>query len=240
MNKNSPTYPPLRPELASYLIHDGPTAHLKHPIVQCDWYHPEHNERLNRWFESSSILLADAIAAKDWHTAIFLYQRGWRLDRFEHLATASEHAAQMSDEDYWESLGFVIVDQEDCYRQRAYFSRLLVKTKRSKALRHLLMTPEEKESLAAMPPLLPVYRGCQAFNKKGWSWTLAKDKAIWFSKRCYRGTPLVLSGEVRKDDVLAYFTGRGESEILIAPNAVKVLGESVPHGGLTDAQVLPA
>ncbi len=126
----------------------------------------------------------------------------------------------MTDAHYWRTLGLVLIDQEDCYRQRAAFRRLLVKTHRSKALRPLLMTTGERRTLAAMPDTLTVYRGCQQFNRKGWSWTLSKDKAQWFSTRCYVGTPQLLTGTVRKSDVLAYLAGRGEEEILVAPEKI--------------------
>lgn len=225
MNITHTANPPLHPELSAFLFHDGPTARLQHPIVQSHWYHPDENDHLNRWLDSSKKMLEEAIAANDWNNAVFLHQRGWRIDRFEFFATHPIHASRMSDEAYWSVLGEVIVDQEDCYRQRAAFTRLLVKTKRAKSLRPLLMTPEEREQLAALPTRLCVYRGCQPFNRKGWSWTLDKEKGIWFANRRYRGVPLLLSGEVSKDDALAYFTGRGESEILVQPRSVNITAE---------------
>jgi hypothetical protein len=52
---------------------------------------------------------------------------------------------------------------------------------------------------------------------RGLSWTLDRDKAIWFAKRFSmlpRLTPRLVEGFVHKRHVLAYFGGRKEKEIV--------------------------
>ena len=52
-----------------------------------------------------------------------------------------------------------------------------------------------------------------------------KAKAEWFARRFAGGegrTPLLVEGTVSKKDVLAYFSNRGESEIVAFPEDVHV------------------
>lgn len=76
----------------------------------------------------------------------------------------------------------------------------------------------EREALEAMPDFITVYRGCGSWNELGWSWTTDREKARWFAKRAF-GPPerLVQRVTVHKKDVLAYLTGRNESEIVLNP-----------------------
>jgi hypothetical protein len=63
-----------------------------------------------------------------------------------------------------------------------------------------------------------VYRGYQrGLNPKGFSYTLDKAKAKWFSKRLARNNAesVVKQRFVKKDQVIAYLEGRGESEVII-------------------------
>ena len=58
---------------------------------------------------------------------------------------------------------------------------------------------------------------------KGLSWTQDREQAIWFAKRFHavhgeRGK--VIEGICKKADVLAYFAGRDEQEIVVDPEKV--------------------
>lgn len=225
METTQATSPTLALELQACMTEIGGHPFIKHWLVQDFWAGPNDNAHLNSWLEKAACQLESLLQDRDWQGAMFLYQRAWRLSRLEHLATRSKYAPLMTDEEYWATLGLVLIDQEDSYRQRAILSRLLIKTKRSKESRHLLMTAEDCQTLSWMPETLSIYRGCQSFNRKGWSWTLDKDKAEWFSNRRYKGKPLVLAGEASKQDVLAYFSGRGESEILVQPTKIRGIVE---------------
>jgi hypothetical protein len=58
---------------------------------------------------------------------------------------------------------------------------------------------------------------------RGLSWTADKKKAEWFAGRfpTLNDKGFVASGWVRKDDVLAHFIGRQESEIVVLPDKVQ-------------------
>ncbi len=80
---------------------------------------------------------------------------------------------------------------------------------------------EEVEELQAMPDRFTVWRGALDINRKGWSWTVDRDKAVFFANRAYGARErYVIKGTVEKANVLAYLTGRSESEIVIAPEHV--------------------
>ena len=69
---------------------------------------------------------------------------------------------------------------------------------------------------------LEVYRGVSFDGKpKGLSWTLSKDKALWFASRfkgknakVYKMT-IDLNNEKEADAILAYFSSRNEDEVVI-------------------------
>lgn len=82
-----------------------------------------------------------------------------------------------------------------------------------------LMNPDEYEIYSSLPKVFDVYRGVsQGRNPKGMSWTCDLGKAEWFANRF--GNGYVIRGVARKEDVLAYFSRRSESEILIAAKDV--------------------
>ena len=64
----------------------------------------------------------------------------------------------------------------------------------------------------------------------GFSWTLDKEKGEWFGSRFFEGGWLI-EGMVDKKDIISYFNGRKEQEVIVLPSQVsdiKVinLGES--------------
>jgi hypothetical protein len=218
----------LYPELDACRFDYGAIQLIRHWLVDAVWTGPHDNPRLNESLDKAKAELDQVLADCDWTGAMLRYQRGWRLDQFESLATTSVHAERITDRQYWETLGLLLIDQEDCYRQRDAYRRLLLKTKRSSKLREFLMESREREAFAALPDRLLVYRGCQRFNRKGWHWTLDIDKAKWFSKRCPGERPIILEGQVAKKHVLAYFTRRKERDILIDPRNVEAIKEVAP------------
>ena len=69
-----------------------------------------------------------------------------------------------------------------------------------------------------------MYRGASGDFPPGVSWTTDKAKALWFAQRFRKHSASVLSGIVCKGNIWAVFTGRGESEILCDPLAVRIPG----------------
>ena len=88
-----------------------------------------------------------------------------------------------------------------------------------------LMDAEEIATLASMPDTFEIYRGTSYRSSvKGMSWTIDKKKAIWFAKRFNQTRkPLLASATVRKENVLAFFRCRNESEIVVNPEMIQNL-----------------
>ena len=73
---------------------------------------------------------------------------------------------------------------------------------------------EEQASLKGMPSLFPVWRGVGFRGRtQGLSWTVDRDKAVWFAQPFDHGRGKLIHGEVRRRDVHAFFQG-DESEIV--------------------------
>lgn len=83
-----------------------------------------------------------------------------------------------------------------------------------------LMYDDEYETYTALPESFIAYRGvAPGRNPNGMSWTREYDKAEWFSNRFGEG--YVLKGTVNKKDILAFFSRRGEEEIVIEAKNVQ-------------------
>jgi hypothetical protein len=85
----------------------------------------------------------------------------------------------------------------------------------SRLRREYMMTDEDKQAFNALPEVVTVYRGCQkGLNENGLSWTTDKDKAEFFAHR-FRKQGIILKRQVRKSEIVAMLTGRGESEVIV-------------------------
>lgn len=71
---------------------------------------------------------------------------------------------------------------------------------------------------------ITVYRGFNDYSREdGNSYTLSKEKAIWFAKRFSKDVCYVNKYKIHIDDVLAFITNRGEAEIVAMPDDVILL-----------------
>ena len=104
-----------------------------------------------------------------------------------------------------------------------------------------MMSKEEKKHFSMLPNKFRIYRGI-CFDKKikevdekdkelliGNSWTLDYNKARWFAKnhapKFYDGNKykkMILSYEINKKEVIAYFKDRNEEEIYVDFNNIKL------------------
>lgn len=103
-----------------------------------------------------------------------------------------------------------------------------------KADKEHLMTESERGLLSWFGDKVTVYRGVTSYNAKNvraLSWTIDKKKAEWFAHRFdERGT--VYTAQIEKEKILAVFTSRNESEIVLNPKGLKQLKkvEGTTHG----------
>mgnify|MGYP000855781100 CR=1 FL=1 len=76
---------------------------------------------------------------------------------------------------------------------------------------------EDNERLDNLPDEVTIYRGVTEYNKnmvKGLSWSLSLDTARWFAHR-FRENGHVYKATINKKDVLALYTDRNESEVVV-------------------------
>jgi hypothetical protein len=207
---------PLHPDLVPHLYEtDVIGMVLKHPLVfSVPYTGPGHS---NLMYEQKTLALGQALREKRWHTYVFLHERPHRI---EALVKIQEH---LSDRDYWELVGGVWIDSENIFQCIDEWSETLGSPRKYR--RHI-MDADERRDLRAMPETITIYRGCRReMNEDGWSWTTDRAKAEWFAKRhpWSDGNPLVIEATVPKKHVVAYFTGRNESEIVAYSHAVDIV-----------------
>lgn len=99
----------------------------------------------------------------------------------------------------------------------ALLEKLFLKQKDITDRQNLVMNQEEKAFFDDLPDEFTVYRGQDKhWLDIGWSWTLSKDVAQFFADRGVN-EGVVLTMNIKKTDVIAYFNDREEQEIVICP-----------------------
>jgi hypothetical protein len=204
----------LDPELKRYLTVGPHFTALQHPLVYSVPYFPELNAMLNKQLRAKKEIIAKEEAAGDYRHAMWLHERPHRLNYFARIAD------RLSDEDYWRTLGTAYVDSENIWQNSALVRHLLSDPNRQGS-RQMIMDEDDLAKYNTLPETFKVYRGCIAKNKNGMSWTLDPGKAEWFARRLSKKNPIVITGIVNKADVIAYFGGREEQEIVVDPRKVK-------------------
>ncbi|WP_367568371.1 hypothetical protein [Lacrimispora sp.] len=77
--------------------------------------------------------------------------------------------------------------------------------------------PYGQVNIKYMPKILKIYRGVRVEDYKGLSWTRNKKVAEWFANRdsfLNNKCGYVFSGELAREDIIAKFNGRQESEVI--------------------------
>jgi len=201
---------PLNSELEEFVDSDSPLGIpiIRHPLLI--WIGPIVPGIINRQYAQKLESVARAKKDKNWSSYIYMHERPYRLDAF------SEIQDQMSDIEYWTSLGDIWIDSENLWQNKEQWDSFLSSKRPG---RENMMNENERMDLSQLPNSLSIFRGfIEDQNENGLSWTTDKEKAKWFSTRFAKtgDKPVVAKATVKKDDVVAYFTRRGESEIVLS------------------------
>lgn len=202
----------LLPELKNYWRHE---TTITHPLFQSTMFSAGQFAYVNHRYRENMKRLEGFRKKKDFYQAVFCYTTPHLLDGFV------EEIGGADDKTYWTVLGAVWVHTESPWVNRKLFLELFSGTRPH---RDHLMEPDERKAFKKLPEQLTIYRGFGGSRGKGLSWTLDRDKAIWFAKRFHEvhGKPgRVIEGNAQKSDAFAYFTRREEAEIVIDPAKVK-------------------
>ena len=172
-------------------------------------------ENLKKWRDYVGGLIKKAKTAYD---IFMLLNKGYAMTFLKFAKYA------LSDEDLAEILADAWVQAEnpnmDCNVTKAELVSMFKRSDKA-----YLMTETERRRLAELEETVTVYRGVtpyNAMNVKALSWTLDKKKAEWFAHRFgEKGT--VYTAQIKKGDILAVFTGRNESEVVLNPSKLEQL-----------------
>lgn len=200
---NSPE--PLHDDLVPYLREGVLGKQLQHPLV---YQIPLTSYGYaNAYYLQKVEDVEKALQNHKYDSFIFLHERPYRIDAFKAIE------GTLTDVQYWKLLGEIWTDTENQWQNYEDWKALIGADRPS---RNYLMDEEEFNTLLALPDVVTIYRGAQVgINEHGLSWTLDKSKAQWFSTRIERdGEPIVLERTVPKSEIIAYFSGRNESEVI--------------------------
>lgn len=214
----------LDPELRPYVQPEETRSivWVKHPLVFQTWPSPN---QANYALRMKKRLLAEAERDEKWGSYIFLHERPHRMtalwtlwseqrigrdtlrDLLPQVWLDTELPHQFGDVPVWlfAAAGFVHDLDDDCE------------------------TPPWNDG-----DMVRIYRGANAADPPGISWTTDHERAVWFSKRWenHRGPAVVFTGLAPAHKIRGYFTGRNESEVVIEPDDVVDLTHS---GGVVKA-----
>jgi hypothetical protein len=204
---------PLCAELAERVIWDRKSFPvLSHPLVVVAPYCPGVTDNLyNNLLKDKRTALMRAFADNDWNTYVFLHERPYRLEALIGL----KNAGKLNDRTLADLIGQVWTDCESPHVNLDHWIVLF---------KHVidpagLMTDGDREVWSILRDIksVTVYRGQHVDGKPtGISWTLNRDKAEWFANR-WGVDGHVLKRAVPGSRLLAYFSGRGEDEVIILP-----------------------
>lgn len=207
----------LHPDLRACVGSDG---WLRHPLVQMMGA-PLVNVA-NQQYEAKRKAIARALKAKDFGAYLAMFEKPYRLpelDRMysEGILTEAQTRRQLAW--VWSNIEFPHQYGDmplDLFRAVGFTHDIEV-ADRPKKNAHLHRASDILEWKTA-----PIFRGQRHGDPYGISWTLDRDMAIWFASRLRRAgeVPLLVSGTVARPRTLGYFTGRGEAEIVVAPEDV--------------------
>ena len=193
----------LHPDLVAY-VSEGPLGkQLRHPLVY--QFGMMGNGWANAYYLQKISDVKKALQNKKYDSYVWLHERPYRIEAFQEI----EHL--LSDTAYWKLVADIWTDTENQWQNYEEWKDL-IGSKRSN--RHYMMTEEEDNLLRSLADEVTIYRGCQkGINENGLSWTLDKSIAEFFANRLGK-KGIVLEKKISKSDIIAVFTGRGETEVI--------------------------
>jgi len=202
---------------------------VDHPLLVApasEERYAEYNARYTRQREQFD----RAVAAGDWEGALDLVRErhAW--------AFLWEHRDHFAPDAYWAHLARLWTGAECFWPVEELLPRMLA---HHAGQRSHFMYARERGELDSMPELFRVYRGHVWGEWRGWSWTLSPKVACSFAGR-YDDTlraaresrwpmddddeeprPGVVTGLVRKEDVIGLLLRREECEVVVRPSLVR-------------------
>jgi hypothetical protein len=178
---------------------------IHHPLCVRPFIDPDRCALWNHQFLAIKRGVEKAKAEGDWRGYVFWHCRGYRFAAFKRIAR------RLGPADYWDLLGDVWIDSENIRQHYADWVRAWNAHHPEK---HRVMDDEEQAALARLPKTINVWRGIGGRGRLGLSWTLNRNRAMWFAHRAMGNKPRLLHGKVLRRNVHALLLGRNEDEIV--------------------------
>lgn len=203
----------LHPDLAKCIEHSTIGPSIKHPLIIGLFYTPSMNAFYNSQYNAKLEYIEKTKSSEDWSSYIWMHERPYRLDKF------IEIKKKLSDEEYWKLLSGIWSDSENLWQYGKVLGFLI---NRDRPGRHAMMDEDEKAFFERLPNEFTIYRGHQAKNRVGYSWTLSYWRAKWFANRFNQKGQGVVKATIKKENTIAVLLGRGEFEIVASPKQLKI------------------
>ncbi len=212
----------LHSHLALYVedVGNGLLA-LRHPLLYCIPYAPAYNAILNKTFESKKDRIASALSNSDWMTYIHMHEKPYRISAFQDIEE------QVSDADYWKLMSGIWTGSENIYENIDDWCDLWSSGRSWRE--DNVMAPTDRAFLDSLPDSIEIYRGSDGEEGvQGLSWTLNRERALRFAMRFSYNEPVLAALTVHKSYIVAYYSSRGEDEVVIHPGLLgSVLANAV-------------
>jgi hypothetical protein len=198
----------LLPELKASII-DGDLFNRKsiqHPLVVGDtgmMPNSYYNKQLIRKQEKLKEFEKD----KEFECYLFLIEKPFRVKFFSDLV--KHNKIKKFSKKYWRILSSLWTGSENIFQNKELWDDLL----KDKTNSHFFMSKKDLNFFNSLENEFIVYRGYTHWEN-GYSYTLDKEKAVWFANR-FGQNGKVKEMLVKKEDVFAYTNSREENEIII-------------------------
>jgi hypothetical protein len=213
LNELQDRYEPLRPELHPYLDQTGFGYFIRHPFCNDMVHDLDRCALIHKTIDERAAKADACFEAHDYEGYINC------IEIYSQPEWFAKDADLLPNERYWPMLSRIYQAQKYTHYYRELFDRLFSADRPG---REKLMEPQEREMLAKLPDVLTVYRGYSDDDYEGFaegiSWTLDRRVAVWHANCNHQADyPRVITGEVRKEDIWAFFDG---GDLLLPPEAV--------------------
>jgi len=189
---------------------------INHPlIIEMPPWRPT---QVNRRFAKKSKQAEELWSRKDYRRYVYLHERDFRLGALEKILGGSRKEL---DPDIAKLVGEVWIDSENIHQDRTRWRRVWCSLKTPESA----MSADDVAALAAQSDPLTVFHGVPhpRNDKLSLSWTTDRDGAVAVARRfpTEGDSLLLMSGQVAKKNIFAYFAGRKNSEVVVLPRYIK-------------------
>ncbi len=156
----------------------------------------------------------------------FVYGIG--IDSFNRFDSFIINSYNLTDKEYWYGLKEAYTGCDNLYKHKDEVIKAFTNPHRKH--KHYLMNNYERSYLKKLPEKITIYRGMTIEEYKsgnfGISWTLDKSIADFYANKYLRNyttnhlPKIVLTIQIEKSKILAYFSCRKEKEIIYIPKEI--------------------